>query len=209
MHPNENTPSATDLAAFVLGELDAAQARLVEELAARDSGTARMIEHLRRVIGTLKAGTLESPSRLAIDRAVELFRSPSAPATSALDWIVAGTRQVLGLIFDSQAQGAITGFRGETESRHITFASGGVEVDVLVESEPARVVMRGQVSGAEAKEVVATVVGTHEVFAMGRVDGDGGFVLESKTRGCDLHIRTATGVLTLKGIGEDRGTRVS
>ncbi|MBS0198210.1 MAG: hypothetical protein JSR77_15765 [Planctomycetes bacterium] len=208
MNSNDNPISAADLAAFVLGELDAEQARVVERQAARDSGTARMIEQFRRVIGTLKDGPLESPPRLSIERAVSLFRAPEAPMAAALGWITAGTRRVLDLIFDSQAQGAIAGFRGDTESRHITFASGEVEVDVLVESEPAKVVMRGQVSGTEAKEVVATAIGTHEVFAMGRIDGEGGFVLESKSRECDLHIRTSTGVLTLRGIGEHRGTRV-
>lgn len=192
-----NVPTI-DLVALALGELSAARQAEIMSLAAQQPELAAQLDQIRGMIATLREGALAAPSAHAISKAMDIWQQQQRPSVGA--WLADAADRIMGVVFDSGAAPALAGFRGASDSRHLTFSQEGIEIDLLVETEEGRAIIRGQVAGAKALEAGAFAPGTDSLLARALADDGGGFCLDLEPAACDLRVRTESGVLMLRGV---------
>ena len=184
--------------AFALGELDEARGREIEAAAARRPDLARRIHQLRELLGIMGQGLMEAVPRETLSLAFNVWESERPSRLT--DWIGEAVEKVMDRLFDSGTAPALAGFRGGSDSRHLSFRSGEVEIELLVETGSERATIQGQVVGTELLAGAAFSPGSEISVAQAGRGEDGGFRLELPAAPCNLRVRTGRGVFALPGV---------
>ena len=191
-------PTIDDLLSLALGELDTPGSDRVRTAMARFPDSAAVFRRVQSMLVALRGGVLQDPPRDTVLRAMAIW--PSRDALTLAEWLSGAVERVMSVLFDSGASPALAGFRGGSESRHVSFSDGGVEIEVLVETVSGESTIQGQVVGAAVIEVAA--FSPESLTLLGRCGGDaqGGFRLSVAAPSCDLRVRTGVGVFALPGV---------
>lgn len=178
--------STQDLVAFALGETDESLSTQIAAAAKNDIALGQQLSRIQTMVQSLHAGVLEPAPAALKKAAVELFQS-LRPLTLS-DWLAGLAHSTLARVFDSRETPQLAGFRGQSDSRHITFADQGTEVDLLVEEDGDTRMVRGQVTGLDGASVAA-IARSGAVLETASIDKDGAFVLGMNSNAYDLSIR--------------------
>ncbi|MBL8762581.1 MAG: hypothetical protein JNL50_14900 [Phycisphaerae bacterium] len=201
--------SNEDLVALALGELDPARRSDVEARIAASPDAARTLASITMALRTMKADDSVAPPPEVLRRALSLVRNPAPAQPSLMD--VAGdlagrAREFLcTLVRDTLAEPALAGFRGTTESRHLSFECDVAEIDLQVSptQDDARRTIRGQVAPLNNDAVArvswrSTLTGAPEQEI--RADESGVFVLECPVGVYELSARVGDSVVRVPPI---------
>ena len=188
--PNER------LIAYLLGDLSAADASLVEASVRADATTAARLEQVKRLVGELRIDDGREPPLGLVSKVKSMMTAPVRAS-----WL-AGLREVLAsLVFDSTAQTAVAGFRGTSSATHFTYAAGEVEIDVRV-SPPApgseRFGLLGQIDSPGSSPSRAALLDDEGLaVATAEVDGRGLFRLDAPKGVYDLCVASGDSAIKL------------
>lgn len=180
-------PSFELIVACVLGELDPARAEEMHRAAAADPRIAASLGRVRALIETMRADDSAAPPRALVDRARSLLRPAAAAA-----WWTRAVEVVAGLVFDSRAQLAATGFRGSAMGRQLSYQGEFGEVDLSVtEREGGGWTLLGQVDAAgemPARGVALLAPGSTEPSATATPDAGGLFRVHTSLAACEVRL---------------------
>lgn len=188
--------SFEDILAYVSGELSPARAEEVGRLINGSPSGPGLAERLRLVLGTLRADDSVLPGRALVDRAKGLLSRESASP-----WWMRAASTFASMVFDSQAQTAVAGFRGGTAGRQLAFDSDLGPIDLSVaESAGGGWMIRGQMdarAGDELTEVALLIAGEPEPAARAEPDESGQFRLRTAAPECELRLLVGGRVIAL------------
>jgi anti-sigma factor RsiW len=174
---------------FVSGDLDAARREVVEQAIAADPRVAETVRHLRRTLTVIGEDDTRRPTAGALRRAVALFET--SPPNAMVAWLERVQREVARVVFDSHAEPALAGFRGELETRQLSYESDVARIDLqVVPQEPDdrldgafRARLRGQVTPAP-EHVAGMIIAApsehgvdDDVLTAGEPDAHGQFLI--------------------------------
>lgn len=201
--------SNEEIISLALDEIDGERRAEVAGRIAASPDASRTLAAVTIAVQTMRADDSISPPGEVVQRVLGLMRSGVRVRTSLMD--VAGqvaeqVREFLcTLVRDTQSEPALAGFRGTTESRHLSFECEIAEIDVQVsrgEGE-ARRTIRGQVAsltddtvGRIAWRSTLTGAAEREIAA----DESGVFVLECPVGVYELSARVGGSVVRIPPI---------
>lgn len=163
---DQNTVSVEQMAAYFLGELDAAGRTAVEQAASASSVVAEALRSMRVLVETMRTDDSAVPSRAVLDRAKGIAAGSSMAEMvfgKVAGWWERVADGVAGLVFDSRAQLAASGFRGGAAGTQLAFASEDAEVDLMAtegsgEAGEGTWTVRGQVESLRGDEIRAVAI---------------------------------------------------
>ena len=201
--------SCEDLVALALGELEPARRAEVEASIAASPAAARTLASVTLAVQTMRADDSIAPPSDVVRRVLGLIRAASPTLPSLMD--VAGhladqVREFLcTLVRDTLTDPALAGFRGTTESRHLSFECQIAEIDLQVSptDNDARRTIRGQVAPLNDDAVAriawrSTLTGSAEQEIP--ADESGVFVLECPVGVYELSARVGDSVVRIPPI---------
>lgn len=205
-----NQPISTeDLVALALGELDPGRRAEIQARIAASPAATRTLATITLAVQTMRTDDSITPPADTVRRVLGLIRS-AAPAQPLLrDLAVHVADQVreflCTLVRDTLAEPALAGFRGTTESRHLSFECEIAEVDLQVSptDNDARRTIRGQVAPLN-DDVVARIVWRSTLTGSAEqeipADESGVFVLECPVGVYELSARVGDSVVRIPPI---------
>ncbi|MCC6970262.1 MAG: hypothetical protein IT434_08580 [Phycisphaerales bacterium] len=179
--------SNEELVALALDELDPARRSEVQAQVAASPEAARTLASVKLAVQTMRTDDSVAPPAEVVQRVLGLMRTeaPASPSLMDIASRVADHVQeyLCRLVRDTMADPALAGFRGTTESRHLSFECDIAEIDIQVSpnGNDSRRIIRGQVAPLN-DDIVAriawrsTLTGSPEQEVA--ADSSGVFVLE-------------------------------
>lgn len=201
-----NAVSSEVLVAYALDEIDASERAEVGAYIARTPTAAAFVETVDRLVRTMRSDTSTEAPEYIVRRVLMLMESPPALTETRAD--VAGqVREFLcRLVRDTLTEPALEGFRGTTDSRHLSFECEAAEIDLQVSGggeSDARRMVRGQVAptGDAPVSLVSwrsALPGASEKSVP--VDESGMFVLECSAGVYELIARVGESIVRVPAI---------
>jgi anti-sigma factor RsiW len=189
------------IVAYASGELTGREASMVMAYLAVLPECDRTAQRLQEVIQRLRADDTVPGSAAAVRRALTLMQSLDEVPTT--DWL-APIRFFATLVFDSRAQLAMAGYRGNAASYQLAFESEPARVDLQILPQDGTVGdrwrVRGQVTVRDDAEVGAvTLMAEHTDTALATAvpDQAGRFKIDSDAGIFDLRIDLDDGTRTV------------
>lgn len=201
--------SNEDLVALALGELDPTRRTEVEARIAASPAAARTLASVTLAVQTMRTDDSIAPPADIVQRVLGLIRAAAPTQPSLMD--VAGhaadrVREFLcTLVRDTLTEPALAGFRGTTESRHLSFECEIAEIDLQVSptDNDTRRTIRGQVAPLN-DDIVAGIAwrSTRTGSAEQEIPADesGIFVLECPVGVYELSARVGNSVVRIPPI---------
>ncbi|MHC4426986.1 MAG: anti-sigma factor family protein [Planctomycetota bacterium] len=179
------------IVAYACGDLDDAEASVVESYLAAIPNAAVDVASLREVIDTLRTDDSEPPTAEAIRRALAAW---SVRRTGKiLGWLRQAEHVVADVVYDNRQRLAMPGFRGAASTCQIAYKSSSGRVDLQVRRIPRSPNgwwrLRGQVSHADTPAIGSVAIvssGTQEAVAVTKPDRYGRFKIDSPPGVYDL-----------------------
>lgn len=216
MSASSPSPDFERLVALASGELDAPEARAVEEQTHASREASEALTSLRMLIGSLRQDDSTEPTSEAIGLARAVFRHRPAESPAAdRNWLAVAIEAIATLIHDSRRTPALAGLRGAEDGYRMSFATPTCEVDLQIEPVPARIEggsaprdgaestsrvrLLGQATSDAATPVAVAIapVGTRDVLAETESDEHGVFSFTVAPGRYDLMILGARGAVVL------------
>jgi hypothetical protein len=136
------------LVSLALGELDEAHRTEVEASVRTNPESTRLLNSIMLAVRTMRADDSVAPPDDVLHRVLRMMRD-TVPAHPTLAELAGVVREYLcRLVRDTLTEPALAGFRGTTESRHISFECDIAEIDLQVapvQGETRRTI-RGQIA---------------------------------------------------------------
>lgn len=201
--------SNEDLVALALGELDPARRAEVDASIAASPVAARTLASVTLAVQTMRTDDSIAPPSDVVQRVLGLIRTAAPTQTSLMDaagHLADQVREFLcTLVRDTLTEPALAGFRGTTESRHLSFECQIAEIDLQVSptDNDSRRTIRGQVAALNDDAVAriawrATLTGAAEQEIS--ADESGAFVLECPVGVYELSARVGDSVVRIPPI---------
>jgi anti-sigma factor RsiW len=181
------------IVAYVLGELRRTEAADFESNLATNPALQASVARVRGMLDGLRSDDSVAPPARAVAAAKAIHARFHVPQPS---WLQQLARSMADMIFDSRAQPALVGLRGDDETVQLSFDSALATIDLQVEShadESAETLdIMGQVNPRQAvREMQAALVEPVAGVAVGvaSMDESGVFRIQTRPGEYDLVIR--------------------
>ncbi|MHC4080508.1 MAG: anti-sigma factor family protein [Planctomycetota bacterium] len=188
---SENGVTFEQLAAYASGDLDGAEASVVESYLAAIPSAEANVARLREVIDTMRTDDAEPPTAEAVRRALAVWADRRAGRI--LEWLRHAERVVAEVVYDNRQRLAMPGFRGAASTYQSAYECPCGRVDLQILRRPrspdAWWRLRGQVSPVDAPAVGSVAIvssGTEEAVAVTTPDRHGRFKIDSPPGVYDL-----------------------
>ncbi len=195
------------LIAYAAGELPDTEVAQVEAHLARDPSAAETVARFRMARATIQGddGTDPPPETVIRARGIYDLQSSAGPSPSLAEAVV---QAIARLVFDSRAEPALAGLRGQATSFQLTyelFDDAEMELDLHAEldDEADRWRLVGQIAAREpvgSLRVELCRTGSGSVVQAVEGDERGTFVLRVARGAYDLRLHTRTGVVVVPDI---------
>jgi anti-sigma factor RsiW len=179
------------IVAYASGELDVAEASVVEAYLTAIPNASADAAMLREVIDTLRADDTVPPTAEAVRRALAAWSVRRAG--KILDWLRQAEHVVADVVFDNRDRLAMPGFRGAASTCQLAYKSSSGRVDLQARRIPRSPNgwwrLRGQVSQADTPAIGSVAIvssGTQEAVAVTKPDRYGRFKMDSPPGVYDL-----------------------
>jgi hypothetical protein len=194
-----------ELVAYALGELPPDEAALLEARLALAPALAETVAGIRALVDTMRSDDSEAPTARAVRRAIAAALARPR-RRSAAEVLQEAARVLARLVFDSQAEPALAGFRGGGEARQLAFESEVARVDLRLTPRAASHAvwrLRGRIMPHRGGDgdlgpvlVRNRVVGAPVVEA--EVDEGGRFAIDVPRGGYEIMVGVAGAALALE-----------
>src|SRR5262245_28569754 len=185
--------SIEDLVSYAAGEMSAEDAASIEARIGAAPSLASKVRYIRQVLETMQADDTRAPRGAVIDRAVALFHQRQRLVPSV--WLNQACRAIAELLYDSRRSAAIAGFRGGSQTRHLSYRAGTVTIDIQIAPPTGPQTpmwkVRGQIESSESIELDAAFLRhtqSDQCGAEALPDEDGCFTLWASAGEYDLII---------------------
>ncbi|MHC5005744.1 MAG: anti-sigma factor family protein [Planctomycetota bacterium] len=179
------------LVAYACGDLDDAEASVVESYLAAIPNAAADIAKLREVLETLCTDDTEPPTAEAIRRALAAWSVRRAGRI--LEWLRHAEHVMAEVVYDNRQRLAMPGFRGAASTCALAYKCPDGRVDLQVRRIPRSPNgwwrLRGQVSHADTPAIGSVAIvsaGTQEAVAVTKPDRYGRFKIDTPPGVYDL-----------------------
>ncbi len=190
--------------AYAAGELSGEEAALVEIWLATDAQAARLLQDYQTISAVVRADRAFAVPEALIARAKAIFQPSVSCGPSLIDRLRA---VVAELTFDSRAQVALAGVRGEAVAHQLTYQAGDLDIDLQLEPIGEGDNRCWRVLGQVSSEVMPTIVGielisanSDEAIARTTADEHAMFHCDLPAGAYDLCIHARDGSIILPGL---------
>ncbi len=192
------------LLAYVAGDLSAEEAAAIEAELATDTDAARVIADYRMIAAAVQADAARPVPAELIAKAKAIFRRRAVQGPGLVDRLRA---LVADLTFDSRAEVALAGLRGQAQAHQLSYQAGDLEIDLQLdpvgEGDGRRWRVLGQVSADElpqVRSVQLTAAGSEQVLDEASADEHAMFSLDLEAGVYDLFLDVAGERIVLQGL---------